>query len=178
MIKHAWLLFLFLSSVCMFMSCSNGKTQRIKYQVYKNDRLMFVAYHQVSESLPEADLWRELHKKIYFTPIDGKPSVVPSNTLFNRNPNSKSEGDITILILNGDEILSHTAMEHVAFKPTKDQKFWILADGQAGEIVNKATLATPMEDKLNHEATSTLGIDDSTETVDEETDTSNESLNN
>lgn len=164
MIKHA-LLLLLIPALCILISCSRSKNQRIKYQVYKNDRLMYVAYHMVSEEMSALELWKELHKKIYFTPIDGKPEVAPSNHLFNLNPFVKSKGNITILILDGDEILSHTTVEQVVFKPAYNQQFWELAFGQADKIVKTITPGSEIVKILNDEEPSDIDVDNASETT-------------
>lgn len=126
---------------------------------------MYVAYHMVNEEMSELDLWKELHKKIFFTPIDGQPEVAPSNNLYNRNPYAKLNGNIIIHIVDGDEILSQTTVEQVSFKPTNDQNIWELASGQSDKIVKTVTQDSDIANKLNIEEPFEIDVDSASKTI-------------
>lgn len=162
--KHVFLLLL-IPSLCLLISCAKSNNQRIQYQVYNNDLLMYAAYHMVNEEMSELELWKELHKKIYFTPIDGKPEVAPSNNLFNRNPYAKLNGNITIHIVDGGEVLSQTTVEQISFKPVNNQEQWELASGEADNIVKTVTHVSEIANKLNIEEVSEMDVDNASETI-------------
>lgn len=134
--------------VVLIASCSGSKPERIQIQIYNDDRLMFSAFHRANANQPETELWKELHKKIQFTAIDGNPSIPESNNLFNRKPYIDPSGNITILILHKDKVLAKTVLDKIHFKPNEDHKTWILDFGEADRILKSINHKSKIDDVL------------------------------